>query len=49
MDTVGVDGRTDIERFYELIALGGERTQVDFKEAVDLSNKHEELGLGLRW
>ncbi|MBQ9003873.1 MAG: ATP-binding protein [Eggerthellaceae bacterium] len=43
MDLVGVDGRTDVEKLHELLALGGERTQVDFKETLDLSDKREEL------
>ena len=43
MGLVVVDGRTDLEKLHELLALGGERDQVDFKATLDLSDPREEL------
>lgn len=38
-----VDGRTDSEKLSELLAAGGECSELDFKETLDLGNKEDEL------
>lgn len=38
-----VDGRTDLEKLKELLRAGGECTELDFKERVNLSDNKEKL------
>lgn len=40
---IHVDGRTDVEKLRELLATGGECSELDFKETLDLSKKADEL------
>ena len=38
-----VDGRTDIEKLFEILQTGGECSELDFKETLDFSKRIDEL------
>ena len=43
MNLIVVDGRTDIEKLFELLQTGGECSELDFKETLDFSKRIDEL------
>ena len=43
MVLIVVDGRTDIEKLFELLHAGGECDELDFKETLDFAKKLDEL------